>query len=75
MINEFTIDSEFKLFIQNMETMLLRAKTRGEVANEYGIKVRTFYRWLKKANIKLPSGLIKPCNLQIIYNSFGTPRL
>jgi DNA invertase Pin-like site-specific DNA recombinase len=58
-----------------MDTVILKAKTRGEVADEYGIKARTFYRWLKKANIKLPSGLIKPCDLQIIYNTFGIPKI
>jgi len=58
-----------------MDTLILKAKSRGEVADEYGIKARTFYRWLKKANIKLPSGLIKPCDLQIIYNTFGIPKI
>jgi len=58
-----------------MDTLILKAKSRGEVADEYGIKARTFYRWLKNANIKLPRGLIKPCDLQIIYNTFGIPKI
>ncbi|TAL66404.1 MAG: hypothetical protein EPN88_08500 [Bacteroidetes bacterium] len=57
-----------------IESLQLRAKTRQEVAYEYGITVRTLYRWLKGANIKLPRGLIKPCYLQIIYDTFGTPK-
>jgi hypothetical protein len=57
-----------------METTLdLKARTRAEVADEYGINVRTFYRWLKKANIEPPKGLIKPFHLQIIYDTFGCP--
>lgn len=55
-------------------TFNLKAKTRGEVAIEYGIEVRTLYRWLNKANIKLPNGLIKPCHLKIIYDTFGFPK-
>ena len=57
-----------------METFYLKSKSRAEVANEYGINVRTLYRWLKKAKIKLPLGLIKPCDLQITYNTFGIPK-
>lgn len=57
-----------------MDYPILRAKTREEVADEYGIKSRTLYRWLVKAKIKLPKGLIKPCHLILIYNKFGTPR-
>jgi transposase-like protein len=53
----------------------LNAKSRKEVAIEYGIKSRTLYRWLKQANIELPSGLIKPCYLKIIYERVGVPTM
>jgi hypothetical protein len=56
-----------------METVVLQAKTREEIASEYGVKVRTFYRWLKRADINLPSGLIKPLHLNMIYRTFGFP--
>jgi hypothetical protein len=56
------------------ETLIIKAKTRAEVANEYGIGVRTLYRWLIKANIKVPKDLIKPLHLQIIYKKFGKPQ-
>jgi DNA invertase Pin-like site-specific DNA recombinase len=56
-----------------MGDIILEAKTRKEVAFEYGIRVRTLYRWLKKTNIVLPKGLIKPYHLQIIYDRFGIP--
>jgi hypothetical protein len=59
-----------------METTLrLKAKTREEVAIEYGIEVRTLYRWLKKEEIIIPQGLIKPRYLKIIYETFGTPNV
>jgi hypothetical protein len=57
-----------------METVILKAKSRAEVANEYGINVRTLFRWIKKSNTMIPNGLIKPYHLQLIYNAFGIPR-
>jgi DNA invertase Pin-like site-specific DNA recombinase len=56
-------------------TLSLKAKTRDEVAIEYGIDVRTLYRWLKKEGINLPQGLIKPAHLKIIYETFGIPNV
>jgi DNA invertase Pin-like site-specific DNA recombinase len=59
-----------------METALvLKAKTRKEVAIEYGIEVRTLYRWLKKEDIRLSKGLIKPKHLKTIYETFGKPQI
>ena len=58
-----------------METLDLKPKTRAEVACEYGINVRTLYRRLRRANIRLPRGLIMPCDLQIIYDTFGIPKI
>jgi DNA invertase Pin-like site-specific DNA recombinase len=57
-----------------MEVLILKAKTRKEVASEYGISVKTLNRWQKKENINLPPGLIKPLHLQIIYDTFGGPK-
>ena len=56
-----------------METPPIKAKTRQEVANEFGISVRTLYRWIEKAKIELPGGLIDPTHLTIIYQRFGYP--
>ncbi len=51
-----------------------KAKTRQEVATEYGICTKTLRRWLKKSNITLPSrDLISPKMIQEIYNRFGCP--
>lgn len=57
-----------------MESLFLRAKSRQEVADEYGIGVKTLNRWFKKANIKITRGLLDPYHLQIIYNTFGVPK-
>ena len=52
----------------------LKAKTRQEVASEYGIDRKTFYRWLKKNDLKVSTGLLLPSDLEQIYGVFGTPR-
>ena len=43
-----------------METNSIKAKSRSEIAYEYGISVRTLKRWFKKGYINIPSGLIDP---------------
>ena len=48
-------------------------KTRQQIATEYGIDRKTLYRWLKKKEIVIPRGLIKPSNQKIIYEAFGNP--
>ena len=57
-----------------METPRIKAKTRQQVAEEYGICVKTFNRRLKKAKIQLQSGLIYPCDIRKIYKKFGYPQ-
>ena len=57
-----------------MESSTLRARSRNEVAEEYGISVKTLKRWFKKADLIIPSGLIDPLHLKIIYQAFGTPK-
>ena len=49
-------------------------KTRQEIANEYGITRHTLLAWLKKAHIKLPSGLVPPKYQKQIYEEFGYPK-
>lgn len=51
----------------------LHSKTRSELASEYGVTRKTFYNWLKKENIHIPQGAIKPCDVRKIYQTFGTP--
>jgi hypothetical protein len=57
-----------------MDTKILKAKTRKEVAEEYGISPRTLVCWFNKANLQTPPGLIDPYHLEIIYKTFGVPK-
>lgn len=49
-------------------------KTHQQIAREYGISVRTMRRWIRKAGLEIPSGLISPNYQLIIYQTFGLPR-
>jgi len=50
------------------------AKTRQQIADEYGISRKTLSRWLKKAGIELDGYLIAPKEQAFIYQTFGDPR-
>jgi len=50
------------------------AKTRSQMAIEYGIHRKTFSRWLKKAGIVVDGYLIPPKAQEMIYQLFGDPR-
>ncbi|MER0442882.1 phBC6A51 family helix-turn-helix protein [Emticicia sp. W12TSBA100-4] len=39
---------------------MTQLKTRQQIADEMGISRKTLYRWLKKKEIKLSTGLICP---------------
>lgn len=52
---------------------MMRAKTRQEIANEFGINRKTLYRWLKHENVQLKNRLITPDEQSLIYNMFGFP--
>jgi hypothetical protein len=49
------------------------AKTKQQMASEYGICIKTFDRLLKKKKIKLDRGLIYPKDQLCIYNELGVP--
>ena len=51
----------------------MKAKTRQEIAKEFGISRRTLYRWLKAENITLRSRLVSPDEQIIIYKNIGFP--
>ena len=53
--------------------MKTNLQTRQQVATAYRISYRTFNRWLKRAGIKLTSGLLTPKELKLIYEAFGPP--
>lgn len=51
------------------------AKTRKELASEYGISSKTLTKWLKNAGVKLEKGLITPKDQMGIYDRFGVPKV
>jgi hypothetical protein len=48
-----------------------KAKSRQEIAIEYGINRKTLQRWLDKENIQLPHRLLLPQEQEIIYNQLS----
>ena len=48
-----------------------QAKTRQEIAAEYGVSRDTLRAWLKRENIKLTPGRVTPAELNVIYEKFG----
>jgi len=58
----------------NTDASQQKAKSRFQVANEYGISVRTLNRWFRKAGLFIPNGLLDPFHLNIIYRKFGDPK-
>ena len=49
------------------------SKSRQQIAEEFGISRRTLYRWIQRANIEMPTGLIPPKVQDLIYEEFGNP--
>lgn len=50
------------------------AKTRQQIAYEYGVDRKTFNNWLKRSKLNIPTGLIYPSVTELIYNTFGYPK-
>lgn len=50
------------------------AKTRQQIANEYGICPKTLMKWLRQENIILEKGLIRPKMQQKLYEILGSPK-
>jgi abortive infection bacteriophage resistance protein len=56
-----------------MDFDLKSAKSRKQIANEYGICTKTLTKWLKDEKIRLKRGLINPKKQDLIYKRFGFP--
>ncbi len=55
---------------------LFQAKTRQEIADEYGVDVRKLNRWFKKHNLEIPKrDRITPKDITKIYDAFGCPNM
>jgi hypothetical protein len=50
------------------------AKTKQQIADEYGICWKTLDKWLKKNEINIDRGLITPKDQEIIYTKLGFPK-
>lgn len=50
------------------------AKTRAQIAAEYGVSPRTLSRWLKRRAVRLSRGLLCPKEQALIYQVLGRPR-
>jgi hypothetical protein len=57
-----------------MNSNLKYAKSRQQIADEYGICTKTLNKWLKEERIKVKRGLITPKRQAIIYRKLGTPQ-
>ena len=57
-----------------IDSLILKVKTRQELAEEYGICVKTLKRRLEKVNIETGNGLIFPKTVKIIYETLGVPK-
>jgi transposase-like protein len=49
------------------------AKSKQQIAREYGICTKTLTKWLKEERIFLKRGLINPKRQEIIYKKLGIP--
>jgi hypothetical protein len=50
------------------------AKSKQQIANEYGICTKTLTKWLNGEKIFLKRGLINPKIQKLIYEKLGNPK-
>jgi len=51
----------------------MSAKSKTQIAMEYGISIKTLSRWLKQVGLHIPRGAITPLNQRLIYRKLGKP--
>jgi hypothetical protein len=51
-----------------------RAKSKQQIADEYGVCTKTLNKWLREERIKVKRGLITPKRQAIIYRKLGIPQ-
>lgn len=59
-----------------MEENKIKAMTLTELANKYGVSIKTMYNWLKRKKIiknKREGYLFTPKEVKIIYEELGEP--
>jgi phage antirepressor YoqD-like protein len=57
-----------------MSSEVKYAKSKQQIADEYGICTKTLNKWLIEERIILKRGLINPKKQNIIYRKFGVPK-
>jgi len=57
-----------------MSSDFKHAKSRQQIANEYGICTKTLNKWFKDEKIVIKRGLINPKKQEIIYKKLGVPK-
>lgn len=50
------------------------AKTKQQIADEYGICTKTLNKWFRSKHIIFRRGLLNPKEQELIYKKFGTPK-
>ena len=60
--------------MKELKTELQGAKSRQEIALEYGLHRNTLNRRLKKIGLQIPKGLICPADQKRIYEALGNPQ-
>lgn len=53
----------------------MSAKSKKELASEFGVCPKTFTRWLKRENIRTSRELYTPKGQEMIYKIFGRPKI
>ncbi len=54
-------------------SVIIKPKTRQQLAKDYGVNIKTLNKWLKNENIILEKGLICPRKVEEIYRKLGKP--
>lgn len=49
-------------------------KTKSQMADEYGVCVKTFSKMLKRNNINIIRRIITPKEQELVYNRLGVPK-
>ena len=52
---------------------MYKAKSKEQLADEYGVSRRTLYNWFKQYKIEVGHGLMTPKQLEEIYAKLGNP--
>ncbi len=55
--------------------MIPKAKSRQQLAREYGVHIKTFMNWLKREGITIEPGVLYPKKVEEIYEKLGKPKV